>query len=80
MSAQLTTTTCTYCKGSGIAEKLVERSFNGELVDNTMLDHSLADSWIASDRMAPIKWVDCACPVCDGIGEYMIELTPCKIF
>ena len=73
-------TTCKFCNGSGKAETLMERTANGNWVPNTMLDHDLADAWIAKDRNAPIRWEDCQCPICAGAGEYELETTPCRIF
>lgn len=73
-------TTCKYCKGSGKAESLVERTANGDWVPNAMLDHTLADAWIAEDSHAPIRWDVCNCPICAGDGEYVLETTPCRIF
>jgi hypothetical protein len=72
--------TCVYCNGAGTAQTLMERTDSGEWVPNTMIDHAMADAWIAADVNAPVRWEECACPVCDGAGCYMIEFPRCKIF
>ena len=80
MSATLITVQCSYCKGSGMVETLLERTHDGEWVPNRMIDHYLADCWIASDKLSPLKWETCACPICNGEGSYELESVPCKIF
>lgn len=80
MSAQILQAECTFCKGSGKAEKLMERTESGDWVENKMLSHELADAWIAQDQDAPIRWHDCDCPVCSGAGHYELEQFCCKIF
>ena len=71
---------CSFCKGSGKAQSLEERGFDGRWVPNTILDHSLADAWIADDPKCPLRWQDCPCPTCGGSGSYELESTPAKIF
>jgi len=80
MGAQLVESTCSYCKGSGKAERLMEQNFTGDWVPNTILGHDIADAWIAEDNQAPIRWEDCECPICAGVGKYELETTPCRIF
>jgi len=70
---------CGFCKSSGKAQKLEERGQDGWHA-NTTLDHALADAWIASDHNAPLRWIDCACPNCDGTGSVLIEYVQAKIF
>lgn len=70
---------CGFCKGSGKAERLEERRQDGWL-PNTMLDHAIADAWIAADRDAPLRWVDSKCPSCEGTGSVFIEYVQAKIF
>lgn len=72
--------TCPYCQGSGQAERLYEYRPLGELRPNNMLDHKLADQWIASDPNAPICWRTVTCPECKGDKEIVVESFPCKIF
>lgn len=75
----ITTETCSYCKGSGQAERLEEKRESG-WHSNTMLSHDVAEAWIASDRDAPLRYVTCDCPKCDGFGHYAVEYVRCKIF
>ena len=76
----LTNQQCGFCKGSGRAQQLQERRDGGIWHLNTMLPHDVADSWIAADRYAPLRWVDTACPRCDGAGSETIEHVTCKIY
>lgn len=72
--------TCSYCKGSGKAERLMEKSPDG-LVPSHLVSHELADAWIKQDGdRCPLVWEDCSCPKCDGKGNYEIEQVTCKIF
>lgn len=75
----MTNERCSFCKGSGKAERLEERRQDG-WYPNTMLDHATADASIAADRWAPVRWVDCACPSCDGSGSVLVEHFTAKIF
>ena len=81
MSAQIISAPCSYCKGSGKAESLVEKTEFGGWVPNVTLGHELADAWIKdAGASAPIKWVSCDCPVCAGEGAYELEPFPCLVF
>lgn len=75
----LITESCGFCKGSGAAQRLEELRNNG-WHRNTMLEHHVADAWIAADRFAPIRWTDCTCPSCDGAGSVLVEYVRCKVF
>lgn len=79
MGASIVMNSCRFCKGGGEVQSLEERRELG-WHRNTMLPHWLADAWIAADRHAPLRWVDCDCPVCDGEGSYMVETVRAKIF
>lgn len=72
--------TCQKCHGRPL-ERLEERAADGSWHHNTdPAVAALADAWIASDPLAPLRWVPAPCPRCDGAGEYVVEFTPCKIF
>lgn len=80
MGAGIVLQTCSFCKGSGQAERLEERRELG-WSGNTMLPHWIADAWIKleGDR-APIRWAGCECPSCDGDGSYSVEYVRVKVF
>ena len=80
MSAQIVQAACSYCGGSGRAETLMERSESGKWLPNVLLDHHLADAWIAADPNAPIRWEPCDCPICYGAGTYELEAVACRVF
>jgi len=80
MGAQILQAVCSYCEGSGQVESLLERTNAGDWIPNTILNHDLADAWIAVDKCAPLRWETCECPICAGIGSYELETTPCRIF
>lgn len=70
---------CGFCGGHGKAQKLEERGQDGWYPNRT-LDHALADAWIASDCNAPLRWIDCSCPSCEGTGSVLVEYVQAKIF
>lgn len=79
------TVDCSFCKGSGEAQRLEEKAFDGSWVPNTAFNHSShsdIDAMIASspDFANLLRWNDCTCPRCDGVGEYEVEYTACRIF
>ena len=60
----LRTVTCSFCHGSGVAEKkAVDESGNVKLDEN-----------------GNPEWTECTCPRCHGDGEYQVEYFACKIF
>lgn len=71
---------CGYCKGSGEAQSL-ERFSDGEWVKENAMPHAMADAKIAREgSRASVRWVDVACPMCQGKKTVEVELTPCRIF
>lgn len=73
------TRTCTFCRGSGVAERLEERTNAGNWVPNTQLAQSLWDAAVQA-MPAGLRLDETDCPRCDGRGEYEIESVTCKIF
>jgi hypothetical protein len=81
--------TCSYCNGRKVAER-VEEKVGGEW--RPLPSHCLAgmphyavaemieNHAKGNERGEFLRWADCACPRCDGRGEYEVEHMVCKIF
>jgi len=83
----LTNERCSYCKGSGKAERF-EECVGGQWRPLPASVFADLAPWHRRDAMnqlavnAPtiVRWNDCACPQCDGVGSYMVEHVACKVF
>lgn len=78
---------CSYCQGRKVAERFEERvggtwrPVPGRCYDGMPAYAVRELQQTCVDRHPDaFRWSECACPQCDGHGEYEVEYVTCKVF